>query len=530
MAVCFVNQSAKMIIGWYQSNTTKKSGQMRIVINRNADTPIYLQIKNQLRDMIFSDVLPEGFLLPPERSLAKDLGVNRSTVIKAYQELKADGLADSYVGRGTVVSPQAIRTSVAADRYINPLPWYQLFAETIKTSSDNIIADIMERNGNDVISFAGGIPDPALYPVDLMEEIQKDLFTTVGQELFLHSPVEGYYPLRESIGQLLRQRQITAAAKDIVVLSGSQQGLDFAARIFIRPGDTVIVEEPTFFGAVQIFRTAGARVIGVPIDKDGLRTEILETLLARHKPKLIYTLPTFQNPSGVSLSLKRRYELLDLAYQYQLPILEDDPYGELYYDRAPVPPLKALDRHGYVIYLSTFSKVLCLGLRVGWVTAPLQVLAKFAHLKQITDLHVNTPAQLLLDAFIRRGCYKQHLTLLRQEYAERRNIMHKALEKYKIPGISWNKPEGGYYIWCRLPENTVRHKLVANASKRGVVFLPGEAFYPDGTQGDTHIRLNYTFAAKEQIDVGIKYLLQAVRETLAANSDEKNEYNIKPLV
>ncbi len=503
---------------------------MRITVNRNADTPIYLQIKNQLRDMIFSGVLPVDFLLPPERSLARELGVNRSTVIKAYQELKADGLADSHVGKGTVVLPQTARVPAAPDRYINPLPWYQLFTESIMASHDTIISDIMARTGRDVISFAGGIPAPSLYPVAVLEEIQAELFRTAGQELFLHSPVEGCYPLRESIGQLLRQRQIVAAAKDIVVLSGSQQGLDFAARIFIRPGDTVIVEEPTFFGAIQIFRSAGARVIGVPIDKDGLRTDVLEALLVRHKPKFIYTLPTFQNPSGISLSLQRRYELLDLAYQHQLPILEDDPYGELYYDTTPVPSLKALDRHGYVIYLSTFSKALFLGLRVGWVTAPPQVLTKFAHLKQMTDLHVNTPAQLLLDAFIRRGHYERHVARLRQEYAGRRNAMLKALDKYKVPGIGWNKPAGGYYIWCRLPDNIVRHKLVANAAKRCVVFLPGEAFYPDGTQGDTHIRLNYTFTEPEQIDNGIKYLLQAVKETACANYEEECQHTLKPLV
>lgn len=287
------------------------------------------------------------------------------------------------------------------------------------------------------------------------------------------------------------------------MLSGSQQGLDFAARIFIRPGDTVIVEEPTFFGAIQIFQAAGARIIGVPIDKEGMRTDILETLLVRHKPKFIYTLPTYQNQSGVSLSLRRRYELLNLAYQYQLPILEDDPYNELCYEGSPFPPLKALDRHDYVIYLSTFSKVLFLGLRVGWVNAPQQVLAKFAYLKQMTDLHANTPGQMLLDAFIRKAYYEKHTMLLRKEYTERRNVMLKALEKYKIPGTSWNKPEGGYYIWCRLPDNTIRHKLVANAAKRGVVFLPGEAFYPDGTQGDTHIRLNYTFCEPGRACTGI---------------------------
>ena len=504
---------------------------MRISINRHADTPVYLQIKNQIRDMIFSDVLPEGTLLPPERSLAKELEVNRSTVIKAYQELKADGLVDSHVGKGTVVLSQTVKKSSLLEKYINPLPWYQLFAETVAASNNNVIGDIMAiTGGNDVIAFAGGIPAPSLYPVEIMREIQSELFVTVGQDLFLHSPVEGHYPLRESISCLLRQRQIVAAAKDNVILSGSQQGLDFAARIFIRPGDTVIVEEPTFFGAIQIFESAGARVIGVPIDKEGLRTDILEALLVRHKPKFIYTLPTFQNPSGVTMSLERRYQLLNLAYQYQLPILEDDPYGELYYDSTPVPPLKALDRHGYVIYLSTFSKSLFLGLRVGWVTAAPQVLAKFAYLKQMTDLHVNTPAQLLLDAFIRKGYYERHIAVVRQDYAQRRDTMIKALEKYKVPGISWDKPAGGYYIWCRLPDNIIRHKLVANASKRGVVFLPGEVFYPDGTQGDTHVRLNYTFVSPEQIETGIKYLMQAVKETTIAVGDQEYERKFKPLV
>ncbi|SDE70538.1 PLP-dependent aminotransferase family protein [Sporomusa acidovorans] len=502
---------------------------MRIVINRNADTPIYLQIKNRLREMIFSDVLPAGTILPPERSLAKSLEVNRSTVIKAYQELKADGLVDSHVGKGTIVLSQA-KQAALPDGYINPLPWYQLFTETIAGSNDNIIGDIMAiTGGDDLISFAGGIPAPSLYPVEIMREIQADLYRKTSREMFLHSPVEGHYPLRESISYLLRQRQIAASAKDTVILSGSQQGLDFAARIFIRPGDTVLVEEPTFFGAIQIFRSAGARVIGVPIDQDGLRTDVLEALLVRHRPKFIYTLPTFQNPSGVTLSLERRYQLLNLAYQYQLPVLEDDPYGELYYDSAPVPPLKALDRHGYVIYLSTFSKSLFLGLRVGWITAPPQVLAKFAHLKQMTDLHVNTPAQFLLDAFIRRGDYDNHIALLRQEYAGRRDRMLEALGKYKVPGTSWNKPLGGYYVWCRLPDNIVRHKLVANAGKRRVVFLPGEAFYPDGTQGDTHVRLNYTFVNPDQIEPGIKHFMQAVRET-ATDRDLENEHNIKPLV
>lgn len=506
---------------------------MRISINRNVRTPIYLQIKNQIRDMIFSERIVEGFSLPPERKLADMLGVNRSTVIKAYQELKADGLVGSHIGKGTVVLSQVFDKSSYIKTSVNPIPWYQFFTETINNNSGHIISDIMEMTTyKNIISLAGGIPAPNLYPVKDIQEIQAKLFESHGSDMFFQSPVEGHYPLRESISHLLKNRQIEVLPKEIMILSGSQQGLDFVSRIFICPGDTVIVEEPTFFGAIQLFKAAGARIIGVPIDKDGIRTDILESLLMRHKPKFIYTLPTFQNPSGVTMSLERRYELLNLAYQYQIPILEDDPYGELRYDGIAIPPLKALDRHGYVMYLSTFSKVLFLGLRVGWIVAPLQLINKFAHLKQITDLHVNTPSQWILDGFIREGYYEKHIKLITKEYEAKRKAMIEALEKYRVDDIVWNEPEGGYYIWCRLPKNIAQTKLINKAANKGVVYVPGEAFYPHGTQGESYIRLNYTFLSVDEIDEGIKRLMEAVKEALEETADliEGIEYKKKPIV
>lgn len=506
---------------------------MRILLNRNADTPIYLQIKNQIKDLIFSGVLPADFSLPPERNLANTLGVNRSTVIRAYQELKADGLIGAHVGKGTVVLPQIFEPLPIKDCQVNPIQWYQFFNENIISDTEHIISDIMASNGSkNIISFAGGFPNPLLFPIKVIKEIQLELFQNKSLDMFMHSPVEGHYPLRQSISQLLGKRQIAAAPKEIMILSGSQQGLDFSARVFIRPGDTVIVEEPTFFGAIQIFRSAGARIIGVPIDKNGIRTDMLDALLIKHKPKFIYTLPTFQNPSGVTMTLERRKQLLNLAYQHQVPIIEDDPYGELRYDNSAVPPLKALDRHGYVLYLSTFSKVLFMGLRIGWIAASPQVLYKFGHLKQLTDLHVNTPGQFLLDSFIRKGHYEEHLALLRKEYSARRDLMLEALEEYRAPGVSWNNPEGGCYIWCRLPENVIRHKLVANAAQKGVIFLPGETCFPDGTQGENYIRLNYTFSQPEQIWQGIKSLMQAVQEVAEATGDVETdrEYYRRPIV
>lgn len=511
----------------------RKSDLMRISVNRNVKTPIYLQIKNQIRDMIFSNTIVEGFSLPPERKLAELLDVNRSTVIKAYQELKADGLIGSHVGKGTVVLPQIFNKSSFDERHANPMPWYQFFNETAVINNGHIISDIMEMASlKNTISFAGGIPSPDLYPVKEIEGIQAELFKNHGSDIFLQSPVKGHYQLRESISHLLKNRQIEASPKEVMVLAGSQQGLDFASRVFIRPGDTVIVEEPTFLGALQLFKLVGARVIGVPIDKDGMRTDVLEPLLVKHKPKFIYVIPTFQNPSGVTMSLERRYKLLNLAYQYQIPIFEDDPYGEIRYDGISIPPLKALDRHGYVMYLSTFSKVLFPGFRVGWIVAPQQVLNKFAHLKQLTDLHVNTLSQWILDRFIRQGYYEAHIKLIRKEYAFKRKSMIDALEKYKVKDIIWYETEGGYYIWCRLPSNITQTKLIAKTSDKEVVYIPGEAFYPYGTQGETYIRLNYTFPDEKQIDEGIKRLMEAVKEVIEESTDSMKEidYYKKPIV
>ncbi|HWQ30711.1 MAG TPA: PLP-dependent aminotransferase family protein, partial [Negativicutes bacterium] len=419
---------------------------MRININRNSDTPVYMQIKNQLRDMIISGELPSGHTLPPERSLCEMLGVNRTTVVKAYHELKADGLAEARVGRGTIVASKPGRDKPDSISQFNTIPRYQFFNEELEVDN-HIICDIMDINCNkDIIAFSGGFPSPGSYPLSDLENIQSKLLKSYGKQLFLHNPVEGFQSLRSGISRLMKSRSAEVNAKDIMILSGSQQGLDYLARVFLKPGDTVILEEPSFFGAIQIFRAAGAKVIGVPTDSCGMRTDILEALIQRYKPKFIYTLPTFQNPSGRVMSLERRYELLNLAYKHRIPIVEDDPYSDLRYTGKPLPSLKALYPYEHVIYLSTFSKVLSIGLRLGWVAAPQQVIRKFAYLKQMTDLHVNTPCQYLLSEYLEQKLYEKHLEKIVAEYGSKLEVINKALEKWQAPGVAWEKPEGGFYI------------------------------------------------------------------------------------
>lgn len=506
---------------------------MNITIKKGSDKPIYMQIKEQIQSMIVTKKIPPGYSLPPERKLAAMLGVNRSTVLKAYQELKADEFIESHIGKGTFVLQGGCEENLYTAKQINTISWYQFFNKRYAEMNESIISNIMDISSqSSMISFAGGIAAPEFYPIKQIEEIYKELLKKSAEEILQNTAVEGYYPLRESIGKLLMERGINVLTKDIMILSGSQQGLDYASRIFLDAGDTVIAEEPTYLGAIQIFRSYGVRVIGVPVDGQGICTDILESYLIRFKPKLIYTLPTYQNPTGIVMSMERRYKLLDLAYRYQIPVIEDDPYGELRYDGDFLPPLKALDKHGYVIYLSTFSKTLFMGFRVGWVAAYPEVISKFALLKQFTDLQANTPSQWVLDNFLRKGFYQSHLSRVLKEYKIKRDIMDEALRKFNPYDIQWHKPNGGFYIWCRLPDEIRQSVLIGKAAKKGVSYVPGEAFCSNGGVHRNYIRLNYTYASPEQIVEGIERLMEAVKESVGEGTGSTVEvgYNKRPLV
>lgn len=507
--------------------------EMDIQIDRSSSTPVYLQIRNQIREKILSGELPAAFRLPPERSLAEMLGVNRSTVLNAYRELKADALIISRIGQGTVVSgesPQEIHPVDMLKR--EPISWRQFFSRSAARAREPLLRDLMELTGRkDVISFAAGISPPELYPMDSLQRVYERMMREGGPSVLLHCPTEGHYPLRESIAQLLKGRGIDTSAEEVIILSGSQQGLEIASRVFVDPGDIVIVEEPSFFCALQIFEAAGARLLSVPVDENGMRMDILEQLLTRYKPKLIYTMPTFQNPTGVVMDLQRRHQLLNIAYKYNVPILEDDPYGELRYEGRPLLPLKALDQHGYVMYLSTFSKVLFPGLRIGWMTAPRGVIRQFAYVKQNIDLHSNSISQWLLDGFIRENLLADHIERMKREYLLRRNKMLEALEQYALPGICWNRPRGGLYLWCRLPEQTAQSKLIARAGEYKVAFVPGSPFFVDN-QGENYVRLNFSFSSREIINEGILRLMKAVEAMLVETGgiDKRKEYEIVPIV
>lgn len=501
-------------------------------LNRESDEPLYLQIRNQIRDLILSGDLPAGARLPAERELAASLGVNRTTVSNAFQELAADGLVEGQVGRGTIVcSLPDIYKPGYDDFQPQPLPWGEYFVAINEQARDPLMRELVALCARqDVISLAGGLPAPDLYPIEHFAHATDRVLRRDGRALLQHCPTEGHLGFRETLVELAAGRGIAASPDNILVLAGSQQGLDLVARALIEPGDPVVVELPSYLGALSVFRAAGARLLGVPLDEEGMRTDILERLLARYRPQLIYTLPTFQNPSGRVMSHERRQALLSLAQRYQVPILEDDPYGELYYGDPPPPPVKSLDQHGYVIYLSTFSKLLFPGIRMGWLVAPRPMVDRLASVKQYVDLHSNTLAQWALAEFIEQGWLDEHLATLRQEYPGRYRAMLAALRAHIPHGLHWNEPAGGFYLWCHLERGLRSKDLLAEAAKKQVAFVVGEAFHADGG-GQNALRLNFTSQTEQDIWEGIRRLGEAFAALIRGwQEGQPPQREVRPIV
>lgn len=492
---------------------------MNIRIDKSKKVPLYKQIAGQIQAQITSGEIPEGFHFPSERQLADALGVNRTTVLNAYKELKADGLMVSHVGRGTIAA-KGENEGLYKENFPKEPIWEYLYSDYLKNHDSFDVNKYLEiANKKNVISFAAGIASFEHLPVQAFEGLERELLEK--QKELLVSPVTGFSFLRQSICSYMEKRSCFCRASEIMILSGSQQGIDLIARAFLNPGDIVIIEEPSFFPAIQSFQMAGAKLMAVPMEEDGMNMNILEQLLSRYQPKLIYTMPAYHNPCGVSMSMPKRIRLLELANRYGVPILEDDPYSELYYEGEAISPLKSMDKSGYVIYLSTFSKTISPGLRLGWMCAGKKLIHELANIRQLVDLHANCISQQIVERFIVSGQMEAYLNSIRKEYRDRRNMMWGALKRYAPPGLSWNSPAGGYYLWCRLPEGLSAESLVPEAARNGVAVLPGMPCFLVKAKGESYIRLNYTFPPKNKITEGVRILCEVIKKLTAVYQEEE---------
>ena len=374
-------------------------------------------------------------------------------------------------------------------------------------------------NDPDVISLAGGMPDPELFPKEVIAEIAKDVITNDCGKSLQYGPTEGIKPLRETLIKMTQEEIKGVTGDNIIVTTASQQGLDMLAKIFIDPGDTVIVEAPSYVGGLQALQSFQANFVTIPLDDNGIRTDILEEKLEELKrkgikPKLIYLIPNFQNPGGVTTTLERRQKLIELSHNYDVPLMEDDPYGEIRFEGEKVPSLIELDNVGNVIALRTFSKILAPGLRLGWIIADREVIAKIGLAKQSADLCSPSLTQYIADKFIRDGHLKTYLDVVRPAYRVKKDAMLSAIEKYFPQEATWTKPQGGMFVWAGVPNNIDTDELFPEALQKKVAYVVGSAFYPHG-EDKHHMRLNFTLNSPEIIEEGIKRLGNLLKTKLS---------------
>ena len=402
--------------------------------------------------------------------------------------------------------------------------WDYRYAQRTSRMKSSAIRELLKLTElPDVISFAGGLPAPDVFPVKEFQEACQKVLQEQGARALQYGTTEGYLPLREFIAQQTIRQGIHVTPDNILITSGSQQALDLLGKIFVDPGNHILVESPTYLGALQAWSMYGAEYVTVPSDDDGMQTDALEEAF-RAGPKLIYVLPNFQNPTGVTIPYERRQRIIELADHYGVPVIEDDPYGQLRFEGEDIPSLMKIDEklhpqndqmsyNGNVIYLSTFSKTLAPGIRLAWVIAPADVIRKLVMAKQGADLHTATFNQIVAYEVVCNGFLDQHIRLIRRVYQERRDVMLESLEEHMPAGIKWTHPLGGLFLWVTLPESIDTASIFEQAVEQKVAFVPGASFYPCGG-GDNTMRLNFSNASPAKINEGISRLARVVRSKL----------------
>ncbi len=465
----------------------------KVELTASKSGSLYKDLAARLETCIENSELFPGDKLLSERNLAALLKVSRTTVVNAYRELESRGLVRSRIGYGTFVCASGKEIEA-------PFAWRGKVSVNAHVENQFAFGVLTDHSANpDLISFAEGTPALECFPIDEYERLTRRMLQQKTTQVLGLTPTEGQPVLRKAVGSRSKIKP-----ERIMILSGAQQGLDLISKCLLDPGDKIITDKPCYVGAIQTFQAAGAKIIGW----DVARTDFdeLEDLILRHRPKFIYTNPTFQNPTGKVFTLRGRRELLRLAVKYRVPVIEDDPYSETYFSSIPPASLYQLDNHNIVIYMHTFSKVLAPGLRLGWLAASEYIIDQLTIIKQRKNLFTEGLGQLVLAEFLTSNIFDNHLLILRKAHKRKYQTMISAIEKY-LPkdALTITKPAGGLYLWCQLNSNINGRQLLQQAINYGVLFRNGEMFYPDDA-GNNKIRLCFTGPANNKIDEGIRLL------------------------
>ena len=485
-------------------------------LQEDSALPRYLQIVQGLRQEITSGVLPAGTRLPSSRQLARDLGVSRITVANAYAELEADGMIEPRAGSGTfVVPPRSIEVPSSTADGVQEVPaWQERFRNRPIGARERMLGQALRSMGpNDTVSFAWGAGDMRLFPVDQFRRSLDDvLHAERGVALGPESP-QGFPGLREVLVRYLRQQGIEVDAAEVLVTAGTQQAINLVAHTLLQPGDRVVVEAPTWPGALDVFEGLGAQIIGVPLDAEGMRSDALERVLEREQPRLIFAIPTFQNPTGSSMSAARRQQVVALGHRYGVPILEDDNMREVRFGSPIPPPLAAFDRYGDVIHAASFTKSLIPALRLGYLVARGPIHEALVVQRRALDMFSSSLLQRALHRYLENGNVHAHWKHTRRIYRRRHATMNAALRRHFPPGATWRGVEGGLVIWVKVPAAIPLGALLEEAVCDGVGFAPGAAFFPEPAE-QPFMRLNFAALTEQQIEDGIATLGGLLRRHL----------------
>lgn len=473
---------------------------MQLTLQRTTDVPIYRQIVHQVREQIRTGVLGNGSRLPAIREVATEHGVTRLTVHSAYAELQAQGLVESHVGRGTFVTMSA-----------PSIPEAPRFTQSPPSVSQGILASLLRWSEYaDLLSFAQAFPAPETYPARELGRALQQVLTR--QDALGYGHIQGEPELREQMASLLLERGLAVSPDHMLVTSGAQQGIDLVLRALTQPGDVILVEEPIYPGILELAAQRGQRVVGVPNDTGELRADVLEAACSAHRPRLLYLVPTFNNPTGRTLTPQSRKTVFQAASAHDMLVVEDDTYGLLGFGSPGPPALKSEDRDDRVVYITSFSKALIPALRLGVLVAPITLLPAHVAAKQSSDLVCSALMQRALAGYLRQGHMASHLHDVHLLYARRCNAMLEALERH-LPQCTWTHPEGGLSLWVHLPQGVVERDLTADALQQGIGIAPGAAFFPQ-PQDHGSMRLSFGLHAPERIEEGIEVLGRVLEEHL----------------
>jgi len=487
-------------------------------LQTESHVPLYVQLRDQIRALVHGGDLRPGERIPASRELAVQLGVHRTTVANAYAELESEGLISGHVGRGTFICAENVTRKISGVPHPTSveggLRWESLFADE---RGEEILSRLTQASPRGAISFVMARPAAEFFPVEDLRKCSNAVWRREGTEILQFGPSDGYPALKQALATMLRSEGYEVRDENLLITDGGQQALDLLSKAFLRPGDTVLLENPAYPGAIAIFSGARARILGVPVKTEsgpglvpGVDVSAIEAVLMQNRVKMIVLTPDFHNPTGTTLPVAERRRLLEIAARFQVPIVEDHIYARLRARGERVPSLKQLDRSNVVIQVDSFSKIAFPGMRVGWIIAPSNVIDRLRLVKQSTDLHTGHLAQAILAEYMRRGLLGRHLERTRKAYSSRLAAIEQALDTHMPSGTKWTRPEGGMCTWLELPPGFDSNELLIHTRERGVVFAPGRYFYFQNPQANT-LRLGFAGVSERDIARGIATLADVLR-------------------